>query len=344
MAEDIKLPCLLWEERERALDWLTALLPTLLISWIYYRWSAVWLELLAVGGYLMAARLLARTQTVSISPAPAVVTGLLVAFCLPATTPYWPAALAGGVAALVTALPELLYRRWPDSPVSRPLWQPALAGSLFVRLLFPSTVSAFSMPVLWSGVDGVATATPLAAFSGEDLLMDTQHLLFGIRAGALGEICAVATLLGAAYLLVRRRLRAIAPVCLLGTVSILSWCVWNSPLYGILAGGTLLGALLFADRTLAPVGWREQVTVGILAGVAIVLCRRFAGVDGTAVAVLIVGTLQPLLPFVYRGILYIWRLVYPGLLWIYACLRKWVFPWFVSLWKCFVTKISKKQK
>lgn len=344
MAEDIQQPCQRWEERNRSLDWLTALLPPLLISWIYYRFAAVLLELLAIGGYLMAARLLARTNTVSLSPVPAVVTGLLVAFCLPSTTPYWPAALAGGVAAVAAALPGLLYRRWPDSSVSRPLLQPALVGYLVVRWLFPSTVSTFSMPALWSGVDGLSVATPLAAFWGEELLLDTQHLLFGIRAGALGEVCAVAVLLSAAYLLLRRRLRVVAPLCLLGTVSLLSLCVWNSPLYGVLAGGTLLGALLLADRAIAPVHWHEQAIVGILAGVVIVVCRRLAGVDGTAVAVLLAGGIQPVLPFVYRGCAYIWPHICRGALWVYAGLRRWVFPWFCAAWKWFVMKIYKKQK
>lgn len=119
----------LTEERERDADWLTGLLPLLLISLIYYRLSAAVLELLAVGGYLMASALIARLdrrQLQRLSFARGAVGGLLLAFCLPAQAPFWLAALGGGVAGgwqwcrngLAGAFPGWLSirrcsRRWP---------------------------------------------------------------------------------------------------------------------------------------------------------------------------------------------------------------------------------------
>ena len=106
----------LTEERERDADWLTGLLPLLLISLIYYRLSAAVLELLAVGGYLMASALIARLdrrQPQRLSFARGAVGGLLLAFCLPAQAPFWLAALGGGVAGVLAVVPEWLGRRFP---------------------------------------------------------------------------------------------------------------------------------------------------------------------------------------------------------------------------------------
>ncbi len=287
--------------RERALDWLTALLPAVLMSIFYYRWQAAALELLAIAGYLMAAYLLAPTGTLTPQLFPAMVTGLLTAFCLPATTPLWPAALAGAVAAVTAALPALWNKYLPRLPKAQALVHPALVGYLFIRLLFPGTVDSYTMPAQWSGVDGLTVATPLAVFGGTDMHITHQHLLLGIHAATIGEGCAIALVLGILFLLIRQRLRIVAPVCMLATLSLLSWAVWGSPLYCLLAGGALLGAVILADREYTTPTPGQQALMGVLAGVGIVLLRRFAGMEGTAVAVVAVGLLQPVLPYVIRG-------------------------------------------
>ncbi len=298
-------------DREHALDWLTALLPVVLMSIFYYRWQAAALELLAIAGYLMAAYLLAPTGALTPQLFPAVATGLLTAFCLPATTPLWPAALAGAVAAVTAALPTLWNKYLPRLPQVRALVHPALMGYLFIRLLFPGTVDTYTMPAQWSGVDGLTVATPLAIFEGTDMHVTHQHLLLGIHAAAIGEGCAIALVLGILFLLIRQRLRLVAPVCMLATLSLLSWAVWGSPLYCLLAGGALLGAVILADRDYTTPSPGQQVLMGMLAGTGIVLLRRFAGMEGTAVAVVVVGLLQPVLPYAIRGCVRLWRWLWP---------------------------------
>lgn len=300
-------PSLRDPDRERTLDWLTALLPLLIISVIYYRGQALALHVTAVGGYLMTALLLAwaaKTPWTALRVAPAMLCGLLAAFCLPAGAPWWLAALLGGVAAAADALPTLVARVRPAWRLAQPLVQPVLLAFLLVRIVFPAHFTDYTMPAQFIPVDGVAGATPLAALHGGKAA-DLWQLLFGIHAGAIGETCAVAILLSALYLILRRRVRLIAPACLLATVALLSWLLWGAvgyALYAILAGGVLFAALLFADKATAPVAPRDQIVLGVGAGVITVLIRRFGGwTEGVAVGVLAAQALAPLLPFVYKA-------------------------------------------
>lgn len=305
-------PSLRDPDRERVLDWLTALLPLLLISVIYYRGQALALLVTAVGGYLMAALLLGwavKTPWTELRIAPAALGGILAAFCLPAGAPWWLAALLGGVVAAVESVPAFIARVKPDWRLARPLVHPVLLAYLLVRIVFPARFIEYTMPAQFIPVDGIASATPLAALNGGEAAT-LWRLLFGIHAGAIGEGCAVAGLLGALYLILRRRVRLIAPACLLATVALLSWMLWGAvgyALYALLAGGVLLAALLFADASLAPAAPRDQIVIGIVAGGITVLIRRFGGwAEGVAVGVLAAQVLVPLLPFIYKLCRIVW--------------------------------------
>lgn len=305
-------PSLRDPDRDRVLDWLTALLPLLLISVIYYRGQALALHVTAVGGYLMAALLLAwaaKTPWTELRVAPALLYGLLAALCLPAGAPWWLSALLGGIAAVAQAVHALVARVKPDWRLAQPLFHPVLLAFLLVRIVFPARFIDYTMPAQFIPVDGVAQATPLAALRGGDAA-DLWQLLFGVHAGAIGETCAAAILLGGLYLVLRRRIRLIAPACLLATVALLSWAIWGAvghALYAMLAGGILLAALLFADKSIAPTAPRDQIVVGVVAGVVTVLIRRFGDwAEGVAVGVLAAQALVPLLPFIYKVCRIVW--------------------------------------
>ncbi len=335
-------PSLRAPERERVLDWLTALLPLLIISVLYYRGQALALQVTAVGGWLMASLLLAwavKTPWAELRVAPALLCGLLVAFCLPASAPWWLAALLGGIAAAADAFPALIGRVRPDWRLAQPLVQPVLLAYLLVRIVFPAHFTDYTMPVQFIPVDGVAGATPLAALRGGEAA-DLWQLLFGIHAGAIGEGCAVAILLGALYLVLRRRVRLIAPACLLATVALLSWILWGAvgyALYALLAGGVLLAALLFADKATAPAAPCDQIVIGVVAGIITVLVRRFGGwAEGVAVGVLAAQALAPLLPFVYKAC----RIVWAHLARWVCVVRVWAKPYLVRLFRFAGTHIA----
>lgn len=305
-------PSLRDPDYDRVLDWLTALLPVLMMSVIYYRIQALALLVTAVGGYLMAALLLAWAQKTSwtdLRLAPALLGGFLAAFCLPEGAPWWLSALFGGVVATVEAVPRLIGLVKPAWRIARPIVHPVLFAYLLVRVVFPARFIEYTMPAQFISVDGVAGATPLAALDGGEA-PDLWQLLFGVHAGAIGETCCVAVLLSAGYLLLRHRVRLIAPACLLATVAVLSWILWGAigyALYALLIGGLLLAALLFAEKTTAPAAPCDQIIVGVLAGVITVLIRRFGGwAEGVAVGVLAAQVCVPLLPFIYKGCRFVW--------------------------------------
>lgn len=304
------------EARERDLDWLTALVPVVIISLLYYRLSALTAELLAVGGYLMMSVLLARPcgQTLKeVSLPEGLVAGLIAAFCLPATAPLWLSALIGGVAAAIAAVPRLIARRWQNSPFARPLIHPAVMAFFLALLVFPAAGSGYTLPAQWAA-DGLTGATPLAAIA-DGKSMEWWRLLFGLHAGAIGETCTALILLTVVYLLLRRRLRVIAPAAMLGTVALLTVLTGESPVYALLAGGLVPAAVLLGDRLYAPTLWHEQLTVGVAAGL-VTVCIRLSGwrTEGVAVALLAAWILTPLLPVARR-------VLYPAAVWIGKRLR-----------------------
>lgn len=288
-----------FQDKERNLDWLTALFPILIMAVYYYRWAAVLLPLLALAGYVAGAVLLHWAKIMPCRVLPGTVMALIIGFCLPSSAPLWLAALAGCMAALTEAVPLLLGRRWPGRSFSRPLLHPALMGIFVVGLLFPARMKAVMVPAMWTGSDG-ATVSSVAGLFDPSVAVERIRLFFGVYPGKMGQTCAPVILLAAAFLLLRRRLRLIAPACMLAVTSLLSWAVWGSPLYSVLAGGTLLSALLLADRTVAPAGYISQITAGVLAGGMTVLLRGTLHTDGTIPAVLLACLLAPLYPLLGR--------------------------------------------
>lgn len=291
MAEKIKFPVCL-QERERNRDWLTALVPLLLIGFVYYGWWVPALALVGAGASMAVAVLLHRANPAYYLES-SLVTGLLVTCCLPATTPLWVVALACAVAALLSVGVDWAGGRWrwATAPVC-----PAVAGYLLVRWVFPAATTVFEMPVQFVPLDGVSGATPMAALWDGTARESLTRLFTGAHSSAIGEGSVAVIVLAALYLGLRRRLRLIAPGAMLVTVSLLSWIIWNAPLYGVLTGGVALAALLLADRAYAPVSYVGQALTGLLAGGVIVLVRATSGTDGSAIGLLIGGVFGCVFP------------------------------------------------
>lgn len=182
------------------------------------------------------------------------VTGLLLAFNLPATIPLWQAAL-GGVVAIVVA-------KQMFGGIGQNFVNPALAGRIVLMGSFPTEMNNWVEPLQWRGADAVSSATPLALLAnGGDISAYTKtELLFGMRPGCLGETCALALLLGFVYLVIRRVISPIVPVTFVGTVFVVTWLCGQNPVYHILSGGLLLGAIFMAtDYTTSPVNKTGKV-------------------------------------------------------------------------------------
>lgn len=283
--------------RTLMLDVLIALMPALLFSGCYFFGPRAFLVTLVsaagcVGFEALFCLITRRRQTVD--DLSAVVTGVLLAFTLPANVPYW-AVLMGDFFAIVVV--KQLF-----GGLGKNFLNPALAGRAFL-FSFPAVMSAFPAVRSWEGfaIDAQSAATPMASLHAGSLpSVSLLEMFTGVRSGALGEVSAALLLLGGLYLLARRVIRLRIPLSFLGTVAVLSWCFpqgGNSSLdwtlYSLMGGGLLLAAFFMAtDFTTSPVTFWGQVVYGVGCGTLTVFLRTFGSYpEGVGFAVLVMNLL-----------------------------------------------------
>ena len=201
----------------------------------------------------------------------AMVTGLLFAMTLPVSVPYWVAA-AGSAFAILAA--KLMF-----GGLGQNIFNPALLARAAVMVLFPASLTRY--PAL--GVDAVTGATPLhhmvmPALPEESIL----DMFLGNCPGSIGEISALALILGGVYLVVRKVISARIPLAYIGSVALLTLVFHKTDdalswmLYSLFSGGLMLGAIFMAtDYVTSPVTKRGQIIYGVGCGVLTVLFRYF---------------------------------------------------------------------
>ena len=215
----------------------------------------------------------------------ALVTGLLLALNLPSHTPIWQC-LIGAFFAIVIV--KCLFGGLGCNPVN-----PAITARVFMLVSF----GALATPSFPQQVDAVAGATPLAAIA-EGNVPALRDLLLGLRGGAIGETCALALLLGLAYLLIRRIITWHVPVAFVGSVfllSLLGGMDAATALTAVLSGGLFIGAFFMAtDYVTSPDTAAGKLIFGLGAGVITYLIRRF-GIypEGVSFAILFMNILTP---------------------------------------------------
>lgn len=278
-------------------DVLVALLPALLAGIWFFGLRSLALVAVTVLSCLVSEwvfRKLTR-QSNTLPDLSAAVTGVLLALTLPATAPYWLAAV-GGVFAIVVVKGLI-------GGLGQNLFNPALAARAFLVLLWPVWMVRFAPAgtkpdALTLSVDMVASATPLHHMQMPALPTESLGEMFlGNIGGCIGEVSALALLLGGAYLLVRRVISWRIPAAYLGTVALLTLVfpkgqdplLWM--LYNLLGGGVLLGALFMAtDYTTSPATPRGQLLYGVGCG-ALTVAFRYYGLfpEGVTYAILLMN-------------------------------------------------------
>jgi electron transport complex protein RnfD len=240
----------------------------------------------------------------------AAVTGLLLALILPPSTPWWMTAL-GAVFAVVVAKEFF-------GGLGANVFNPALIGRAFLLMSFPAAITTWHQPVGFGGklVDAVTTATPLnivkqggdlaavgANFVGAGLSKAGDYwstmsvLFFGNRAGSIGESSILLILAGGVFLLVLRVVDWRAPLAYLATVAAASWLLGMDPLFALLSGGVVFGAVFMAtDYVSAPVTGVGKLIFGAGAALIAVLIRKFGGYpEGVTYGILIMNAVAPFL-------------------------------------------------
>ena len=289
-----------------------ALLPALLVSFFYFGIGSaivcatsvaacVFFEW-AINKYLM------KNSRTTVCDGSAVVTGLLLGFNLPSNLPVWIIILGALVA---VGIGQITF-----GGLGSNLFNPALVGRCFLLVSFPAQMTSWPQAgQLTSYLDAETGATPLSVMkwaikSGDPSVLqqlpDSWHLFIGHTvegAGSLGEVCALALLLGLAFMLWRKIITWHTPVSIILTVFVLSGLLHlSSPVYAdpfavIFSGGLMLGAIFMAtDYVTSPMCSRGQLVYGVGIGVLTVVIRNWGAYpEGMSFAILIMNAFTPLI-------------------------------------------------
>ena len=274
-------------------DVLIALCPAVAASLYFYGLKALWILLVSTACAVLSEFVWQKLmkKPIRLNDCSAAVTGLLIGLNMPATVPVWVPAIGSVFAVIIV---KQLF-----GGIGHNFLNPALAARAVLLTSWPSYMTKALVPartltfgLFESGVDAITAATPLVA-----PVSDIRNLLFGNIAGAIGETCKIAILLGLVYLLIRGVIRWQIPVCMLGTVALMSWILGKDPLTAVLSGGVLFGAVFMAtDYVTTPMLKIGQAIFGVGCGILVVLIRNYGNYpEGVTYAILIMNIVTPLL-------------------------------------------------
>lgn len=283
-------------------DVLIALLPALVASVILFGPRALLLTAVCVASCVLAEflcrKVMKRDNT--IGDFSAAVTGVLLAFNLPASLPLWMAVI-GCVVAIVVV-------KQCFGGLGQNFVNPAIAGRIVLMVSFPTQMTTWPTPFAYLDTARAATtATPLASLpamlesgaADASALPSLADMLLGNRGGCLGEVCALALLLGGVYLIARRVISPIIPLCYIGTVALCMLPATGFDLtltaYELLSGGLLLGAFFMAtDYVTSPITTKGKVVFAIGCGLITTVIRLFASLpEGVSFSIMLMNILVP---------------------------------------------------
>jgi electron transport complex protein RnfD len=289
-----------------------ALMPAFITSVFYFGIGAIIVTATSVISCMLFEFLIQKyilQKPVSITDGSALVTGLLLAFNLPSNIPFFMVVLGSFVA---IAIAKMTFGGLGNNP-----FNPALVGRVFMLISFPVQMTTWPKPMGFAGsyTDAVTGATPLAILkegikNGESLteLMNkvptTMQMLLGKMGGSMGEVAAFALLLGFAYMLYKKIITWHIPVSIIGTVAIFTTIHWvlnpetsAGPVFHILSGGLLLGAIFMAtDYVTSPMNPKAMIIYGCCIGLLTVIIRLYGAYpEGVSFAILIMNAFVPLL-------------------------------------------------
>jgi electron transport complex protein RnfD len=224
----------------------------------------------------------------------AILTGLLLAFNLPSNLPVW-IVLIGAVVAIGIG-------KMSFGGLGCNIWNPALVARVFLLISFPAQMTSWPVPLVneWNYLDATTGATTLGMLKLGEITTDSVNLTYsvlGINGGSLGEVSAIAILLGFAYLLWKRIITWHIPVSIFAAVAIFSLCIGGNPAVELLSGGLLLGACFMAtDYVTSPMSHKGMILYGVMIGVITIIIRHWGSYpEGVSFAILLMNSVVPLI-------------------------------------------------
>lgn len=288
--------------RDIMLDVVIALIPSLIASVLIFGIQALLLTAICVLSCVLFEHLfcMAVGKKSTIGDYSAVVTGILLAYNLPVTLPPWMALIGGFVAIVVV---KQLF-----GGIGQNFANPAIVARIVLMLSFGTAMSGnWVLPANSVSPEAVIGATPLALAGMEEAVVGATpgeaagvlpaylDMFLGRMGGSLGETCTLALLLGGVYLVCRGVITITTPCAFMGTAILFSWALGADPMFQLLSGGLVLGAVFMAtDYSTTPITEKGKLIFGIGCGIITVLIRQFGSYpEGVSFAILLMNILAP---------------------------------------------------
>lgn len=280
-------------------DVVLALIPALAVSTYVLGLRVLFVTFVAVASCVLFEYLISRLflkRKATIGDLSAVVTGVLLAFNLPVGIPWWIVVIGALVA---IGIGKMTFGGLGCNP-----FNPALTGRIFLLIAYPVEMTDWTtgVPDALSG----STMLPAVKYHLTSLAdVNFAHLFGGVMNGSMGEISAVALLVGGIYLLVRKVISWHIPVAVLGTMALFAFAtvigqgdlMWQLPLFHLMAGGAMLGAIFMAtDYSTSPMTHKGMLIYGVGIGIITMVIRLWGAYpEGMSFAIFIMNAATPLI-------------------------------------------------
>ncbi len=292
-----------------------SLAPTSLAGLYFFGWGAFYVLIVSVCSTMAAEAIYQKLsgERISVTDGSAAVTGLLLGLTLPPGSPWWLCVVGGFFAIIIC---KQLYGGLGFNP-----FNPALMARVFLLIAFPLQMTTWPIPrQLFSGIDARTGATPLGELQiarltgkgiGKAAELNIWDAFIGNIGGSIGEVSAIALLIGAAYLIYKQYITWHIPVSMIGTVMVFSGIFWMidpskyvNPVFHLFTGGLILGAFFMAtDMVTCPVTLKGQLLFGFGCGLITVIIRIWGGYpEGVCYAILLMNCLTPALDEWFRPV------------------------------------------
>jgi electron transport complex protein RnfD len=287
-------------------DVIIALLPALIFSVVNFGFQAIVMVSVCVTASVSfeAAFQYFAKRANTISDLSAVVTGMILAFNLPPTLPYWMA--------IIGCFTAIIIVKQIFGGIGQNFANPAITARIVLLLSFPNAMTTWDSPSNFlfgaSTTDAITNATPLMLFSQGQIesLPSSIDMALGLIGGSLGETSGIAFIIGGIYLTVKKVISPVIPAAFLGTMIIFSLLIGIDPIFQIFAGGAMIGAFFMAtDYATSPMTTKGKIVFGIGCGLVTMLIRVYGSLpEGVSFAILFMNILTPHIDNFFRGRLY----------------------------------------
>ncbi|MBO5396630.1 MAG: RnfABCDGE type electron transport complex subunit D [Clostridia bacterium] len=291
-------------ERSKTLDVIIALIPAAFAGISVFGIRAAAVIAVTVISSVLFEHLycVIRKSPTTVGDLTAVITGLILAFSLPVKVPLYVPVFGSAVAIIIVKL--------LSGGKGKNFLNPAITARAALYIAFIPSLTKFTVPSR-NPVDAVSCATPLRVLSQLDMSGDIAeqigsltdkgelpgliNMLFGVKAGCIGEVCTVALILGGIYLILRGVISFVFPVTFMGSFALATFIFSGfSPLftlYYLLSGGVILGAFFIAtDPVTSPDTLNKRLLSGVLAGILTAVIRFFTPLpEGVTVVILLMN-------------------------------------------------------